>query len=75
MYCSKCGAPVTENYCTVCGKRIRSDIELFRAEERQKRNGFIRSRKDRPYSTHLAEMCWYAIAGRTRLDDCVDWRH
>lgn len=75
MYCSKCGAPVTENYCTVCGKRTRSEIELFRIEERRKRNGFIRSRKDRPYSTHIAEMCWYAVAGKTRLEDCVDWMH
>lgn len=75
MYCSKCGAPVTENYCTVCGKRTRSEIELFRIEERRKRNGFIRSRKNRPYSTHIAEMCWYAVAGKTRLEDCADWMH
>lgn len=37
MFCSKCGAAVTGNFCCVCGERVRSALEDFRREERRQR--------------------------------------
>lgn len=35
MFCANCGAAVSGNYCSVCGRKIRSALEEFRLAERK----------------------------------------
>ncbi len=68
MYCSKCGAPIQEHFCRVCGEKVRSQSELFRMEERRRRNRFCKNHTDNvPYYITPAEACWYLIYGKLEL--------
>lgn len=62
MYCRKCGAAVTGNYCCVCGERVRTpDQEAFNALRKARRR-FIDDRGWRPnektHLAHLPERAW-----------------
>ena len=72
MYCSNCGTVASGNFCCMCGRPIRSPIEVFRKEERRRKNAFIRARNDRVYSGHIAEACWCAVVAKLKPHVCVD---
>lgn len=72
MYCSNCGTVASGNFCCMRGRPIRSPIEVFRKEERRRKNAFIRARNDRVYSGHIAEACWCAVVAKLNPHVCVD---
>lgn len=69
MFCSKCGAAVTGNYCCVCGERVRSAVEEFRREERRQRALFKASIgvDTESVKVHIANSCWHAAANKCEL--------
>ena len=69
MFCSKCGAAVTGNYCCVCGERVRSAAWIFRRKERQRRSIFKASTgaKVGTIEIHIADACWHAAANKYKL--------
>lgn len=73
MYCSKCGALLHESkFCPVCKEKVRSQAELFRMEERRRRNRFCKNHTDNvPYYIAPAEACWYLILGKLELKPFV----
>lgn len=70
MFCSKCGAAVTGNFCCVCGERIRSALEDFRREERRQRAIFKASIgvDIGSVKVHIAQSCWLAAANKCELE-------
>lgn len=73
MYCSKCGALLHESkFCPVCKEKVRSQAELFRMEERRRRNRFCKNHTDDvPYYITPAEACWYLVYGKLELKPFV----
>ena len=73
MYCSKCGALLHEGkFCPVCKEKVRSQAELFRMEERRRRNRFCKNHTDNvPYYIIPAEACGYLILGKLELKPIV----
>lgn len=66
MFCSRCGAAVAGNYCSVCGQKIRTPLAEFRVEEHRRKKAFMSEMcalTDIP-SQHLADACW--AAGSTK---------
>lgn len=73
MFCRKCGAAVSGNFCCVCGERVRSALEIFRLDERRKKTAFKKSVKADISGTliHLADACWAAADRKCELHRAV----
>lgn len=70
MFCKKCGAVVTGNYCCVCGERIRSEVDEFRLAERRKRAAFKNTLGILPMAGRIASACWDAASLKYDLCGC-----
>ena len=76
MFCSKCGAAVTGNYCCVCGEKLRDPLAEFRLSERRRKAAFkgaAGGRTNLPLC-HVAEACWDAASLKYRLLHACDAR-
>lgn len=78
MYCTKCGAVVIGKYCSVCGQRVRSEMEEYkllkrRAEREYKRVCTQNGHADL-YTNHIANACWLAaLAKYEKRPDEARW--
>ena len=52
MFCSKCGAAVTGNYCSVCGQKIRTPAHENYLELQRARQAFTKQEPIRPHSRY-----------------------
>lgn len=77
MFCRKCGAAVSGNYCCVCGERVRSAAEVFRRDVRRKKSALKTSvgagigADCRCIKEHILDSCWYAASNKYELQHAV----
>ena len=71
MFCSKCGAVVTGNYCCVCGKRVLTQLEEYRKVERRAKKAFLDSIGTNDLlHMNLAFACWYVAEAKHAKNPC-----
>lgn len=67
MFCQKCGAAVSGNYCCCCGARILDAASQFKKDMRTKKHDFVYAVQS-PLGVAIARHCW-------EIADSVVWWH